>query len=577
MDNRDNLRDVNESVIPENKINPSPNEHLDTIILSQKKNTLPDKNTIKNFFSVTFANLLYCLSAASIMYAIMKLIGPALENSYHIKQTLPSVFVLTLYELALLAVLMLIVIKARAVNDAVLLVILMAFFTIGTGLALSTISLTAPGICMFIGLNCVLIGIAKTYALKKHIKLKIPPLTFAGLTLILIWNFIASSWMARTYITNDCPDDIRRIQWLISWTILLLAAALILISAIRKSASEYLAEKQTNPFLTTSSMTWLYTLLMLAAACYHQYATGYMFHIDTAFGDYIPLVVVMSLMFVELLRSTGRKPSLAEFIILCVPILVIFYAMAQQQIATFKYSDSHLELITHPALAFAAMSIAACAIACLHKVTKLFYISTVYALFVLLTIGYNRGDITDLNWELFGTGLFIIAMAYGIHKKEPLACFAAVMILASGLGLSGRLDTFANSTGLTQIGLSAAIAGLGNLIIVIVFGLKTHKAITILAALCIAAAAFDILPKNLNTKDLIVTITLMICAVTLYLRTKNLAVIPILILPIIPRGYLMWQQMSTWAFVILSFILLFAGGAISLLTNKKTTTDTNPD
>ena len=565
MDNREIPRDVNSQPTPPNNSDMLPPNLLEPVLIPEKKKPTLNNNSIKNFFSITFASLLYCLSAASIMYAIMKLIGPALENSYQIRQTLPSVFVLTLYELALLAVLMFILIKARAVNDAIQLVILMAFFSIGTGLALSTISLTAPDICLFIGINCVLIGIIKIYVLKKYIKLRIDFLTFIGLAMILIWNFIASSLMARLYVTNDCTDEVRRFQWIASWIVLLIGAGLIVISAITKSSAQYQNEKQNTPFLNTHSMIWLYSLVILAAACYHQYATGYMFHVDTASSDYLLLITLVVLLFVELLRSTTKKQGPLELAILCLPGAVIFYYIITDQLADLPLSN----IISAPILIFSVMLIATSAMAYLHKFTKLYCISIVYALCILLTVGYRHGDIFDLNWELFSYGLSIIMMAVGIVKKEPLACFASVMVLAYNLTFFGRADNIAQTLQLSELGLFAAIAGFGNLVVALVFGKKTHKTITVISSICIAAAAYDAMPPKLNPIDIVIMAILILCAAALWFSPKNIIALPILFIPLVPRGILMWQQMSIWAFVILSFTLLFAGGAISFLTSKK--------
>jgi hypothetical protein len=483
-----------------------------------------------------------------------------------LRETLPSVFVLNLYEIALLAVLVLIFVKKSAANDSILLLILISIFMIGTGLTLSTICLTAPNLCLFIGIVCVMLGIGKIEVLRRYIKLRIGWLTFAGLGLVLMWNFLASPLMSRAFVVNDCTDEVRRSQWMLSWMVLLAGAALIAADAVKVKASEYAKQTVSRPFIHTHAMVWILSLIILGGACYHQYASGYMFHIPTGGIDYVPLAALVTILSIELLRSLGKKFGFVEIVLACIPFVLTLWAILEKQVTNIGNVRS--DIISHPPVMFAAFGIALCALAYLHKQSRLYYAAILYALGVLLTFNYTTAKPWDLNWELFGGGLFVIAMTVGIIRKEPLACFASVVILAAGLSLTDRLAGFAGAHDMTVGGVVFAIVGIGTIMISLIFGKNTRRVLVVLGAFCVMVAIFDYMPKALQAKDIAISTGSIMMASALWLRTKDFIAAPMLCIPMLPKCVLLWQNMSSWAFVILSFVLLFAGAGASLLIRK---------
>ena len=130
---------------------------------------LSSTNALKNFLSLTGGSVLYCLSALSIIYGIVQIIGPPLAKSNVFSETLPSVLALNAYELALLGVLVLIVMWKNVTDDAISLVVLIALFLIATGMTLSTVVTSGPQACLYIGLACTILGIGKLYVMRRCI------------------------------------------------------------------------------------------------------------------------------------------------------------------------------------------------------------------------------------------------------------------------------------------------------------------------------------------------------------------------------------------------------------------------
>jgi hypothetical protein len=140
----------NSSITPENEIHTAPyvptespvtqkhqarsSKSIWSIPLGSLINNLArNQDAIRRFLSLTGGSIFYCLSALSIVYGITQIIGPPLAESSNIGDILPCVGVLNVYELALLAVLILVVVWRNVTDDAISLVVLIALFLVASG------------------------------------------------------------------------------------------------------------------------------------------------------------------------------------------------------------------------------------------------------------------------------------------------------------------------------------------------------------------------------------------------------------------------------------------------------------
>ena len=112
-----------------------------------KDNAVFDVSNLGAFFDFTGGSLFYCLSAFFIILGIGRIMGPMLTNHELFKEALPCIFTLNLYEIALLGVLTTIVVWKSVTDDAISLVIFIAIFFVGTGLALSSIVFSNSWAC----------------------------------------------------------------------------------------------------------------------------------------------------------------------------------------------------------------------------------------------------------------------------------------------------------------------------------------------------------------------------------------------------------------------------------------------
>ncbi|MCK4999714.1 MAG: hypothetical protein KAS23_09270 [Anaerohalosphaera sp.] len=532
---------------------------------------------VRKFLSLTGGSIVYCLCALSIIYGIGQIVGPALADSYEASQTMPAVGVLNLYEICLLGALIYIVVRRKVTDDAVSLVLLIALFLVGTGLTLGTIAPTSFWPCLSIGIGCVGLGAGKLYAMRKFVSLRIGVLSFVGLMIVLMWNFLGSPLMAWAFVLGEWTDETRHGQWMLSWLVMIVGAGFIIAEAMLVKGTEIAANRKGNPFIRTYAMVWVFGLALLTAAGGHQYAVSYMFVIDWVWGDYIPLAAVMALLGIELLRCWGRSFEIefGEVVLACVPLLLMAVAIDDRAVnASFLFGS---EVIAYPPVLLAIVGGVVCLQGVVHRREFLIYAALAYAFSVLLTVGFDASNPYDLNWRLCGSGVIAAVTVIGIVKRNPVVCFLAVSLASFGLAVSQRFNLYVDQFGMSQVGAVAAVMGLGCITISLVFGMKTHKVIVILGSICLMAGMFDFLGGSLGVKDVVVGVVAGGLCAGLWFRVRNVPAVLLVGLPFVPKLLMLPGNMSSWAFVVLSFVLLFAGIVVSSLCKESVSGEVEPD
>ncbi len=518
---------------------------------------------IRRFLSLTGGSILYCLSALSIVYGITQIIGPPLAKSGVLADILPCVAVLNVYELALLAVLVLIVVWQNVTDDALSLVVLVSLFLVASGMTLGIVAPSGLDICLGIGLASVVLGLLKLYVLRRYVALPIGGLTLLGLAILLLWNFTGPSLMARPLMARTATDELRRSQWLFGWLVLLAGSIPAFIDATRMDHDQSIERGSRTPFLRTQSMVLIFVIVTLSTLGVHQYAIAYMFAVDHALGDYIPLVVIVSLLLLEFTRCLRRPVRQFEIAVACVPLGVTLLAVQGKLISTSVFTP--LNLVLSPPVVLGVTGLAILWLGIRHRKGWLRYVAVAYALGVLLTIG----QVGELNWELGGGGLILVLLILGAVQRNVGLCFVSVILLAIGLGQADAFVRFARLYHLTSAGAAAGVGGLGTLAIAIVFGRKVPRILVVVGGLATVVCALDFLPKSLHWLDLAVIAAIGVLFAALLLRTRDVAPAMVLWIPVLPRGYLFTTNMSSWSFVVLSFALLFLGALVSLFLKRK--------
>ena len=531
---------------------------------------LDNQDAIKHFLSLTGGSILYCLSALSIIYGITQIVGPPLATSNALGDILPCVFVLNGYELALLGVLVLIVTWRHVTDDAISLVLLVAVFLVGSGMTLGVVAPSGLDICLALGITCTVLGLGKLYVLRRFIALRFGGLACLGMALILGWNFLASALMARPMMARTATDEIRRSQWLMAWLVLLVGAGLILAEAIHRKLPLPTDKNRRSAFLYGPAMPLLFFLVLLAAAGLHQYGIAYMFAVDYELGDFIPLLAVGALLGLELMRSLARPWKEAEIVLAAAPLMATLLAVANK--ATIVTSGLGPGLLWSPPVMLGLTGIVILWLSFHHKWYALFFVAMGYALGVLLVIGKPH----QLNWELGGLGLIALLAAFALMKRNAPLCFATVIAISVGLGMTDTFTRFAEAHHLPPWDAVCGVAGIGSVLISLAFGPQTPRSITFFGVIALIIFVFSCVPKPLQWADLgLIAMTLIVSA-ALWFRTREILAALVLWIPIVPKAYRFAAEMSAWSFVALSFLLLFAGAGVSLFCKSKGHAEASP-
>jgi len=518
--------------------------------------------TIKSFFRFTGGSLFYCISAVFIAYGIVNLMGPILSEDKNFINAMPCIITLHVYELALLGVLILIV-SRKVVDDAISVIVFIALFLIGTSMALGTIADKNITMSFCIGLIGIFLTFSKFFAMWRFVKIKFAPLSILGLSVIIIYNYLSPIVMARSIANNPSQEPARRALWLLLSVAMMIGAGIVLLEAIRRKSTGEFQEQTKTAFLQKPIMVYIFALILLIVSGIHQYAMAYTFALERSIGDYVPVSLIAALFLIEILRNSGKKFDYIELGISCTPLVVTILAIHQQSV--ISSGDYGIGLLFYPPVILALSGMAIAALALYHRWYPFLYVTALYGLGVILTIGFSPVNPYDLNtYACVGT-LLAGLLVYGAIKRNQYVCVSAIIILCLGLLKWDNLSIFSSTYGLKEPGVLAGVCGIGIMILYLLFGSELNKTIRIIGVFCLTGFIFDYLPEYAHWKYIIVSLAIVFLMVALWFRTKDILFISTLWVPIGLRLYMLAKQIAYWRIIILGFLLLIAGTIVSLV------------
>jgi hypothetical protein len=518
---------------------------------------------IKRFFNLTGGSFIYCISAAFIAYGIVKIMGPILAQGDSLLKALPCIITLHVYELAMLGALLLVVFK-KVVDDAVSLVILIALLLIGTSITQGSVADTNINLALLLAVAAFLLALIKICMMRRYTKIPFKLLSIIGISLFVVCNYFAPILLAKAIAVNPTQETARRELWMLVWLIILFGAVLVIMQAARTSKVQ---KEGSSAFLQSPPMVYLFALILLIATGIHQYSMAFTFTLERVFGDFLPLIAVVSLLFVELLRHSGKKFGPFDFIILLIPFAATMLAINEKSIIVS--SKLSLALICYPPILLALTGLAVVTLAMYHKRSYLLFVSFIYLLGVILTAGFSPEDPYNLNTNACFATLVAGLLAYGLIRWNPYFCFASITIFSLGMCFWDKTTDIAAYCGITETGVVAGTFGLGVTALCLLFGKKMHKVFRVLGIICLAGFMLDYLPNSWHWNYLFALIATILITIGFWFRTKDRFIVSILLIPFMIRLYILSKQLAYWRVVILGFLLLGLGIMASLFKSKK--------
>jgi hypothetical protein len=522
-----------------------------------------DATAWRVFFSLTGGSILYCLSALSIIYGIANILGPVLGRTDILREAVPCLAALNVYEIALLGVLVFIVVREKVTDDAMSLVVLVALFLAGSGVTLSTVANSGVRASLMIGSFCFCLGVAKLHVLRRYVGLALNRGVFGGLAVILAWYFLAGPLLAK----YAAPGSAGRAHWLLSWWFLLAGGSTVFLTAKTGRETTGRDARVPIPFLRGPATPLLFAAILVMAGGVHQYVLGYVFDVRWAAGDYLPLVSAGSLIALQLSRSLRPRTAFFEAGLASVPLVACGFALMNK--AVFGGAAFGVASLWHPPVLLAATGAAVFWVWSRARSPQLLGVGIAYVLGAILTLGYSPGHPHDLNWHASGALVVTGLLLMGVLRRSVGLCFLAVLSATAGIATTRGFGNLAEAWNLSLPGAAAGAFGLGTLAVALGFGRRTPRVLTALGALGVMAFIFDVLPAEPAAGDIGVAVGVLILCAALRLRLHDWPSIVLLLAPIAQRLWMLSSRFTAWKYVVLSFVLLFAGAWVSVRKGRR--------
>ncbi len=516
----------------------------------------------KEFLSLTGGSLLYCLSAACVIGGFMALMGADFARCFDLAGTLPVIAGLNVYELALLAVLLVIIVGHNVTDDAISLVVIAAVFLIVTGVALSTTAQSSPRWVLVIGAGCFLLAMGKVFALRRYIGMSVSPVLWAGLAVALGWNFMAAGRLAQLHAERD----VAREYLLASWLVLLAGAALVLADAVLRMRDTVAPAGERPPFLRRPAMGWIFSLVLLVLAAVHQRALFHTYSVTPGDFDLLPVVSILSLIGVCLSLSLRRTPGVFEAVLACLPIVLFFGKLDGASVLPRPALD--MQIFWYAPVYFGLTGLVALYAGMKSGCRPLAWAAAPYALGVVLTLTFRDATPEDLRWELAG-GLIIAGMLVaGFVTRKIGLCAAAVILGAFGFAQTDVFERLTHQLGTYPACTALGIAGFAGLVVALIFGGKRGW-LAIPAAVALEIFAVDFLARELTLRDIWSVAVFGLLAVAFIVRARHWPTIGVVAAPIAYRLVFVLTRIGAWAIVAVGFLLLFAGALVSIHKGRR--------
>lgn len=523
-----------------------------------------DGKAWRNFFCLTGGSILYCLSALSIIYGIARNLGPILARTDVLRDAYPCLAALNIYEIALLGVLVFIVVRKKVTDDAISLVVLVALFLVGSGLTLSTVANSGHRVSLLIGVSCFFLGVAKLHVLKRYVGLVVNLGSFAGLTVILAWNFGSGPLLAR----SAALGAVGRGDWIFSFMFLIAGGLIVFVAAQSSGNKSEGHAAKTSPFLYRPAAKLVFVSILLVAGAIHQYALGYVFEVRSDAGDYLPIVSVASLIAVQLSINIRSRADLLEAGIAIVPFAFCGYAVLSKSVLATPSLGA--ETIWHPPFILGLTGAAVFWVWHRARSPYLLGVCGAYLLGVTLTFGFSPGRPLDLNWQLSGALLISGLLLIGLFKRSITLCLLAVIFGTAGFAATSGFQRLIAAWNLTHPATVVGIAGVGTLAITLVFGRRMPPILVAMGSLGVMAFVFDILPAEVAASDLVALAAVLTLCAAIWMRVHYWLPIVLLLIPVAQRLWVIFSRLTGWGYVVISFVLLFAGAWLSALKGRRT-------
>lgn len=525
---------------------------------------------IPGFFRVG-GSIFYSLSALSIIWGLSKVLGPIFKSNSLWEKVL-CIGALNLYELALLGMLVLLTVWKKVYDDAVALVIISALFYISGGIIIDTIASDSISFSGIIGTAALIFALFRLFVLKRTVKMKISVTLFSGLTAICAWNYLTSTFMSKVHQhLSESPE----ITWRYGWALMLSGMLLILLNVIRtpsRRGNVELTAGDKTPFLASNVMAWMFSAEIIVLSCLHQYILSYIYDLQISFGDFIPASTIFIFFIAESIRCTNIRKKNISLLLAFMPLMLIIIGKFS---SSLTIAEGAASFIWNPGFTGIISLIWSISYALRTQNRNFIYPAATYAIFLLL-FGFSSADTSislhNANWHAFAVATLFTLLIAGILLRESVLIYIAVIAGTVGIAVNPSVELFCLTHSISQTGFGLLSVGTGILALYPFINEDISDTIPHLGSLIFAAGIITVSAASPSPAVLTVTAAFS-CTAALcwHFALQNLKAIPVIICsPLLYHTALLCNHMQGWHYVLLGFMLLTLGGAVSVIkTGKK--------
>ena len=517
-------------------------------------------------------SLFYSLSALSIIWGLSEVLGPIFKSNSLWEKVL-CIGALNLYELALLGMLILLTVWKKVHDDAVALIVISALFYVSGGIIIDTIANDSISFSGFIGTAALIFALFRLFILRRSVKMKISFAIFSGLSAICAWNYLTSTFMSRFHQrVSESPEAI----WRYGWALMLGGMVMILLNMINTPSvsGKGVEAKKTHPFLLSNSMTWIFSTEIVLLSCLHQYILAYIYDLHISFGDFIPACTLLIFFLAESLRTAQLRKKGIDVILAFLPLLIIIIGKISGSITIVEGNTSFL---WNPRFTGVIALIWSISFAFRTKNMLLIYPAATYGLFLLL-FGFSSADTPisfhNANWHAFAIVTIFALLTAGILLRETVLIYIAVIAGAVGVAVNPAIEIFCLTHGISQTGFGLLLLGTGILTLYPFTNEDISPEIPHLGSLIFAAGIITLSAATPSAAILTATAAISCTAALFwYFTSLKLKAVPIVICsPLLYHATILFSRLQGWHYVLLGFMLLTVGGAVSIMKTDKTST-----
>lgn len=385
---------------------------------------------------------LYAISAGCILFGNSKIVIPLydqadLANLASFSSQMEKFYcliALNIYEIALISVALIILLRRQVYDDAVALTLLIAIFLIASAVALDTIAPDFPEASFLFGLAGLLAAAGKLFILNRFITGQLPRLLIAALFLLLTVNFLLPSWLA--YLTaHDHSFLALALPWRLGLYLAMLSSIVLITAAMRIVTDSDEGSDIRIPFLRTWTMHWIIALLLLVGSAAHLYALTWAFNVPVTPAELAPMVALCCLIILELLRGHGYRLLALDTMLSLAPLAVAIYCV--QLPNPHRALPIPLGSPADPSIWLTCFAIALSVHAYRRGQLSLLKTAAPYLVLAVLLVGVDSSQtvptrISQMNWNLAGFTLSItLAALAAAGRSLPLATAASLALAIS--------------------------------------------------------------------------------------------------------------------------------------------------